>query len=444
MLKLAGFLSTAILASLIGCISSDCGDHCEKPKSIDPLQVEQARTSTDTVLAQASAHFGANLLGQLVESESEGESGQVNNLAFSPISAAFALGMATLGAEGKTQEEMLQALQWPGLQDTELVATLNRLKNSVELADSRLQVTTVNSAWIKQGFGVREEYRHLLASMRAEAAEVDFAIPTTSIRINDWVKTQTRGVIESIIDSGETLSGDLAIMLINATYFKGDWTRAFDPKATSPGVFHLTQSREPVSQGNGSTDENTPATVTVEYMHQSGVEFPYLKDHAMFTAVALPFGAGGMEMVFILPKEPYRIWEVSKNIAASPQMIDPSHFQPTKLDIALPKFHLQSDLDLIPTLELLGIQQAFTEAADFSGMAEAPLKIGKVKQKVDVRIDETGAEAAAVTRVDVVLTSFPSYPNFQADRPFLFVIRESRGLGYWLFAGLVANPSAKP
>jgi serine protease inhibitor len=458
--RLSAYAALVALSALVGCTDPDCdadsGTDCETPRPIDPNpSTEGARTRLDTSLAQSSAHFGAKLLLQLVDADFAKPSPLPTNLAdlpgadtmacvmiplrlpenlaTSPLSATFALGMATLGAEGETRAEMLRALQWPELHDTELVASLNRLKNSVELADPRIQVTTANSAWLKQGFSVLDAYRYHLSVMQAEVAEVDFASPATTSRINDWVQSKTQGIIESIIAPGETLSPDLAIMLINATYFKGGWAQAFDPKATSPGEFHRHNAGQAGQAGS-------TFAVTVDFMRRSGANLPYLR-HPLFSALALPFGAGGMEMVFIVPADSFTVLDVAKHLAISPALIDPALFDSTKVHVALPKFHIQSDLDLIPALQTLGMPMAFTDAADFSGMAETRLKIGKVKQIADVRIDESGAEAAAVTRADMVVVSAPIYPTFIADRPFLFVIRESRGLGYWLFAGAISNPA---
>jgi serpin B len=54
-------------------------------------------------------------------------------------------------------------------------------------------------------------------------------------------------------------------------------------------------------------------------------------------------------------------------------------------------------------------------------------------------VDEKGTKAAAVTSVEVGVTSAP--PMFTADRPFLFAIRE-RLSGTILFVGLVHDPTA--
>ncbi len=67
------------------------------------------------------------------------------------------------------------------------------------------------------------------------------------------------------------------------------------------------------------------------------------------------------------------------------------------------------------------------------------LHISRVRQKAYVEVDEKGTRAAAVTSVEVGVTSAP--PMFTADRPFLFAIRE-RLSGTILFLGMVHDPTA--
>jgi len=115
-----------------------------------------------------------------------------------------------------------------------------------------------------------------------------------------------------------------------------------------------------------------------------------------------------------------------------------------ELLVALPRFRLEYDITLNEVLEALGMEVAFDEtAADFSRMhrdaLQMQLHISRVKQKAFVEVDEEGTRAAAVTSVEMGVTSAP--PTFRADRPFVFAIRE-RLSGALLFMGVVRDPSA--
>ena len=81
--------------------------------------------------------------------------------------------------------------------------------------------------------------------------------------------------------------------------------------------------------------------------------------------------------------------------------------------------------------------------ADFSGIAPQ-LYIGTAIQKANVTVDESGTEAAAATFAVAPASAMPGPPPppprpFVADKPFLFLIRETR-TGLILFLGRVCKP----
>ncbi|MFT3776593.1 MAG: serpin family protein [Minicystis sp.] len=128
--------------------------------------------------------------------------------------------------------------------------------------------------------------------------------------------------------------------------------------------------------------------------------------------------------------------------------------KPVMVDIALPKFEINpaSSLSVADTLKSLGMPLAFERLqADFTGIANPPspadrLYISKVFHKAFVKLDEQGTEAAAASAV--VMARAGAAPNpeappeFHADRPFLFFLRDTHS-GMILFMGRVSDPSAK-
>ncbi|MBT5425675.1 MAG: serpin family protein, partial [Bacteroidetes bacterium] len=63
-----------------------------------------------------------------------------------------------------------------------------------------------------------------------------------------------------------------------------------------------------------------------------------------------------------------------------------------------------------------------------------------VKHKTFIEVDEEGTEAAAVTSVEINLTSIGNY--FSANKPFLYAIAE-KSSGTILFVGRVMNPAVE-
>jgi serpin B len=76
-------------------------------------------------------------------------------------------------------------------------------------------------------------------------------------------------------------------------------------------------------------------------------------------------------------------------------------------------------------------------------MSASRLFISKVLHKAFIEVNEKGAEAAAATAVIMVpkkaIETRPFIPEFRADRPFLFLIRD-RESGTILFLGRVTQP----
>jgi serpin B len=107
--------------------------------------------------------------------------------------------------------------------------------------------------------------------------------------------------------------------------------------------------------------------------------------------------------------------------------------------LALPKLQLKDKIDLVPTLQKLGMKDAFG-AADFSGITGHPdLAISQVVHQATVTIDETGTEAAAAT--GIAFEQSAARPvNLSVDRPYLFLIRDHL-TGSILFVGRVTDPT---
>ena len=99
-------------------------------------------------------------------------------------------------------------------------------------------------------------------------------------------------------------------------------------------------------------------------------------------------------------------------------------------------------MNLNEPLQRMGIKTAFTSAADFSGIAEmGPLVLDQVKQKCYMDVSEKGTEAAAVTAVQIRMTSarpVKKVPVMMVDRPFFFVIADGEN-NKVLFAGKIVN-----
>lgn len=116
--------------------------------------------------------------------------------------------------------------------------------------------------------------------------------------------------------------------------------------------------------------------------------------------------------------------------------------EPTSVELTMPKFTVHSAQEVSTLLASLGMANAFSDTANFSGItAKEQLQIQHVEHDAYVQVDENGTIAAAASGVGMMPTAVAAGRAVTVDRPFLFAITDlSTGLP--LFLGRVADPNA--
>ncbi len=347
-----------------------------------------------------------------------GTSGE--NLFCSPCSIASALAMAYGGARGETAAQMEAVLHLGGQEATHpAFAYLRTVLNEVE-ADGHVNLSMANSLWPQQDHVFLPEYLDLAKNAYgSEIRPVDFKSNAEGARqaINGWAELQTKGMIRDLIPEG-MLDPLTRLVLANAIHFKGSWASRFDPQRTRPAPFTL---------GDGPTIEVPAMFQTADF----GLALA-----EGYRALELPYEGGDLSMLVLLPDQPDGLARLEKGLATAP--LYDLEFHKTECFVQLPRFKLESEFELGRLLASMGMPLAFSDAADFSGMDGArDLFIDEVVHKAVVEVNEEGTEAAAATAVVARATSMP--PQFVADHPFLFLIRENTS-GAILFIGRVADP----
>ena len=114
--------------------------------------------------------------------------------------------------------------------------------------------------------------------------------------------------------------------------------------------------------------------------------------------------------------------------------------------VFIPKFKMEANLDLKPTLEKMGVKEVFKRgAADFTGLTKnsaGELYVSDVIQKCVIKVNEEGSEAAAATAVVMKRRSGVVRRTrvFNANKPFLyFIVYKTTGM--ILFSGRMVDPS---
>ena len=357
-----------------------------------------------------------------------------SNLFYSPYSISLALAMTYAGARGETEQQMVDTLHFMLSQDhlhpafNSLDLELARRGEGAEGKDGKgFRLNIVNALWGQDGYKFLSEFLDILAeNYGAGLRLLDFvkAPEESRVTINDWVSDQTEGRIEDLIPQG-VINDVTRLVLTNAIYFNAAWQYPFREARTADGMFYLLDGGE----------------VTAPMMQQTE-SFGYAEGEG-YQAVELPYDGRELSMVILLPEAgQFGAFEGSLNAELVDAIL--KNLAPGRVALTMPKFELESDFSLAQVLVAMGMPDAFSMAADFSGMdGTHELFIKDVVHKAFVSVDEAGTEAAAATAVVVAEKAMmPEEPvEVTVDRPFVFLIRDIK-TGAILFVGRVVNPGA--
>lgn len=355
------------------------------------------------------------------------------NLVMSPASLSIALTMTWAGARGETAEQMREVLRLKGAAD-EVTTISGNLARSLQESSSPVLLRIANRIFGEATYELVPAFVELTReAFDAPVELLDFigASEPSRVHINQWVEDRTERRIQDLVPSG-AIDPLTRLVLVNAIYFLGDWSRPFQSTETHPARFHLGASNSKL----------------VPTMHQTG---PFsIGQKEGVTALELPYQGGRLSMLLLVPDEIDGLAALEG--ALDIQRLDTltNAMETDRISLALPKFEVNpaESLSLGGHLAAMGMPLAFDdERADFTGIAnptspDERLYLAHVFHKGFVRVDEKGTEAAAATAVVMQLRCLPEPPSrvLQVDRPFLFLIRDNES-GLVLFLGRVTDPS---
>jgi len=402
------------------------------------------------------------------------------NTFFSPYSISTALAMTMAGARNETATQMAKTLHLAGLSSDAMAANFNALQKTLAEAQPRsgVELDVANSLWPEQNpeHPLLPEFLNLVQSnFDSGVFPVDFKTHADDAarQINTWVAENTKDKIKDVLHPSD-LDDSTRLVLVNAIYFKAAWAFPFQPYNNLNDEFHL-------------ADGSSKPAVLMHMTFGGGIQFA---GYADFKDAAVPFqmlslnyfgtpadnnppprgarrgsgtfrnpmGPDGQLFSFIvlLPRTTDGLAALEKSLTADQLSTWLGKLDGRdRVEVFLPKFKLAERYSLIPTLDSMGVKNAFVDPikylndpnrADFSGMDNArDLYIGLVIHQTFLDVDEKGTEAAAATVIRVGAggaargPSPPPPPIFRADHPFLFLIRDNT-TGSILFLGQLANP----
>ncbi|MFN0016084.1 MAG: serpin family protein [Saprospiraceae bacterium] len=345
------------------------------------------------------------------------------NVLISPYSIQTALTMATNGAKGATLAEILDVLGCGNCSVNDL-NTLHRDLNTLLTKQSGHPSVTVANRYFydDKRIAVRSPFLEVLSDFYDSGSDkMNFSDEQAALnQINGWVKTNTKGKIDKIL---ERITDYDVAFLINALHFRADWSTGFSPQLTNQHNF---------TKSDGSVAQ-------VDYVNADR-QFTFSQS-PQFNLVDIPFRDSTYSLSFIQPSATNNAADWHLNITPQAWIDLYKTAQYDRAMVYFPKLKLAYDNDIIQSLKNLGMTTAFSDRdADFTAMGTASqnIFINQIKHKAVLEVDEKGAEGAAVTSIGFGITSVP--PTFWFNRPFVLVLRHVP-TNTMLFTGFVADPA---
>lgn len=364
--------------------------------------------------------FSFNLCRQLNQSDAF----QGKSLFVSPISCTYALGMLNNGAKGQTNSEVLKLLGFENSSNQDVNELCQALIIEAPLVDDKVALKLANTVIANDQIELQDTYQKDVKDYyRAEIFSKDFSQAATLTFINDWCREHTDGMIPSILD---ILDPSACAILMNAVYFKAEWSGKFKREETIDDTF---------TKEDGSR-------VVLPIMHRH--DATYYTSNDLYATIGMPYGNGNRWSMYVLLPQPGKtVTDVLNSLTQRSWNENKIRLMGTQVDVRLPRFRAESNITLNDAIQRLGAVTMFSSGADFSAMTVSrDFSVSLIIQKTVAEITEEGTEASAVTAIvtsyDNIEGNEPPAIQFHATRPFVYLIQEETS-GAIFFIGSFAG-----
>ncbi|MCR5434171.1 MAG: serpin family protein [Bacteroidaceae bacterium] len=437
----------------VGTLCSACSSDEEVPEIQPQPQEEEEKEQTEatalrplSIVENESTPFNAaQYAGSLTDDERTVGSGlqdfalrfvresfsasdNQENIVVSPLSAGILLSSLANGCNGQTLQEICDLLNMKTSDLNTLNSYQRKIATQLDIADDSVCFLSNNALWMQHKLPVYLSFINDSKNFYSTEVEaIDFADQAAGGTINRWCREKTKGLIERIVEDGPM---DCVLSMANALYFKAPWTDGFHEEGTKPGTF---------TNQDGTEKE-------VQMMHRKDQFFVRYAKAVSFDLAALDFGQyshKNYSMVFCLPHKGVSLKACLEGLDATAWNEAVSSLSMQNVDLMLPRFEVSQSQQLKPVFQKMGLNAIFdVQQADLSRLSPQPLAVSDIQQNAVLKVNEKGAEAAAVTWAGMTTSDGPGeepeYIPFHVDRPFFFAIQENQN-GNILFMGVVRN-----
>lgn len=412
-------------------------------------------------LSTANAMFALSTLRYIEKTNS------AQNIFFSPWSISSTLAMVFLGARGDTEQQMANVLHFNrvggydittgtpenanGCDFTQQIqrknypdailqiqarekihSSFNSLSSAINTCSGDYLLESANKLFGEKSARFKEEYIQLSKRYySAEPEAVDFlkCAEEARMKINSWVKTQTKGEIPNLLPEG-SVDEDTQMVLVNAVYFKGKWKTPFQKKLKQLYPFRV----------------NSHESIPVQMMYlREKLNIGYIKD-LKTQILELPY-IGDISMFLLLPDDiddastGLELLESEINFDKFNKWISKDTMAEDDVEVYIPQFKLEQHYELKSILRSMGMEDAFIKnKANFSRMSQRnDLFLSEVFHQATVDVNEEGTVATGGTGAVMTGRTGHGGPQFVADHPFIFFIIH-KSTNVILFCGRFSSP----
>lgn len=370
-------------------------------------------------LEELGSDIGIQVFNQVVKNKPH------DNVVISPHGVASVLGMLQLGADGKTKKQLTTAMRY---KVNVVGKILKRINKAIVAKKNKDIVSTANAVFANSGFKMEEPFVSKNKEVfHSQVRSIDFQDRNTAASmINQWVKNETKGMIDNLISPELIDSSMTRLVVINALYFKGLWKSRFQPENTKKRTFH----------GPDGKAYQVPMLAQLSLFRSGSASTP---SGLWYNVIELPYHGGSVSMLVALPTDESTPLSAIIPHISTKTLQSWMTMNPKRVQLILPKFTVEADADLKDPLRNLGITDMFDSSkANFTKITRSEqIYVSHMLQKAKIEVKEDGTKASAATTAILIARSSP--PWFIVDRPFLFFIRHNP-TGAVLFTGQINKP----
>lgn len=390
-------------------------------------EVKQVPNSNlHTGLTEKIGNFSIELLYHTTQAQE-----RAINLIISPITVWTILAVITEGATDQTLTQISKALRInPRLKD-ETRKEYQEIAKWLQDQTSTVELQKLNSLFMDVENDPQRDFIDAAKGYDTHMISVNFSNPdVTANSINSLVSSVTHGRIPTLVDSSNIMSSKL--ILTSVLYFKAQWTVAFNSSYTKITPFYDSTGKQ-LGEVNMMYRRHTYPFANIKTLEARVLEIPYGKDNRLSMLIMLPNPGVSLNDMF------YKFGNESLDTIFNELKFSVEEYADDEVDCFVPRFKIESSLELTDALKRMGIVDLFDERkARLPLMSYLPVHVSRIIHKAEIEVTEEGTVASAASAAE--FSNRIGVIRFEANRPFCYLIIE-KVTNTIAFGGFYHTPS---